>query len=108
MPRMRGAKPSPRHRLAAALPHRIVSATPPQWLWKPLTLSMWLNATYGCCVTSEEAFAKACHSLEIFITDDTVYAWAAKNNALNGTELTTVLDLMQCNGSPQDGVIYND
>src|SRR3984885_11417897 len=105
MPRMRGAFPSPRHRLAAAAPHHIVGATPGQWLWKPAQLSMWLNATYGCCVTAEEAFAKASHAPEIFITDDTVLAWATKNNVLNGAELTTVLDLMQGGGFPQDGAL---
>jgi len=108
MPRMRGARPSPRHRLAASYPHRIVSATPPQWLWNPKQISMWLNATYGLCVTAEEACNKACHQPEIFITDDTVYAWASANDVLNGAELTQVLDLMQCNGFQQDGVIYND
>lgn len=69
---------------------------------------MWLNATYGCCCTSEEAFAKACDTPEDFITDDTVLAWATKNNVLNGTELTTVLDLMQTTGFAQDGKLYND
>ena len=108
MPLLRGAKPSPRHRLAAAVPVRIVGPTPPQFLWKPVQLSMWLNATYGCCVTSEEAFAKACNNPEIFITDDTVLAWATANNVLNGADLTQVLDLMQSAGFSQDGNIYND
>src|SRR5271170_514268 len=108
MPRPRGARPSPRHRLASAMPHRIVSATPAQWLWKPAQLSMWLNDVDGDCVTAEEAFAKACSTPELFITDATVLAWATKNNVLNGTELTTVLDLMQSAGFPQDGAFYND
>jgi hypothetical protein len=108
LPLLRGAKPSPRHRLAAATPVRIVGPTPPQFLWKPVQLSMWLNATYGCCVTSEEAFAKACNNPEIFITDDTVLAWATANNVLNGADLTQVLDLMQNAGFAQDGNIYND
>src|SRR5271155_196497 len=108
MPRPRGARPSPRHRLASAFPHRILGATPPQILWKPSQLSMWLNDVDGDCVTAEEAFAKACHAPEIFITDATVLAWATKNNALNGTELTTVLDLMQNAGFPQSGTLYND
>jgi hypothetical protein len=69
---------------------------------------MWLNATYGDCVTAEEAFAKACNNPEIFITDDTVLAWATANNVLNGADLTQVLDLMQNAGFSQDGNIYND
>ena len=108
MPRPRGARPSPRHRLASARPHRIIGATPAQWLFDPAKLSMWDNATYGCCVTSEEAFAKACDTPEVFITDDTVKAWASQNNVLNGTDLVTVLDLMQNAGFPQDGHTYND
>jgi hypothetical protein len=37
---------------------------------------MWNNDTHGDSVTAEEAFAKACHSPEIFITDDEVEKWA--------------------------------
>jgi hypothetical protein len=108
MPRPRGAKPSPRHRLASAMPHRIVGATPTQILWLPPQLSFWLNNIDGDCVTAEEAFAKACHVPEIFITDATVMAWAGKNNLLDGADLTTVLDLMQSTGFPQGGSTYND
>jgi hypothetical protein len=108
MPRPRGAKPSPRHRLASAMPVRIVGPTPTQFLWIPKQLSMWLNDVDGDCVTAEEAFAKACSNPEIFITDDTVLAWATANNVLNGADLVTVLDLMQSAGFPQDGNLYND
>jgi hypothetical protein len=90
------------------MPVRIVGPTPAQWLWLPTRLSMWLNDVDGDCVTAEEAFAKACHSPEIFITDDTVEAWATENDVLNGTELVTVLDLMQNAGFQQDGELYND
>ena len=108
MPRPRGARPSPRHRLASARPHRIIGATPAQWLFDPAKLSMWLNDQFGDCVSAEEAFAKACDTPEVFITDDTVKAWASLNNVLNGTDLVTVLDLMQSAGFPQDGNVYND
>jgi hypothetical protein len=108
MPRLRGARPSPRHRLAASVPHRIVGPTPAQWLWHPSRLSMWLNDQDGDCVTAEEAFAKIAANPEIFISDATVLAWATANNVLNGTELTTVLDLMQDAGFRQDGATYND
>lgn len=90
------------------MPYRIVGPTPIQFLWKPAKLSMWDNDVDGDCVTAEEAFAKACSTPEIFITDDTVVAWATANSVLNGADLTQVLDLMQSQGFPQDGVIYND
>lgn len=90
------------------MPARIVGPTPTQWLWLPTQLSMWLNDVDGDCVTAEEAFAKATNSPELFITDDTVQAWATANNVLNGADLTTVLDLMQTAGFRQDGNLYND
>lgn len=105
---LRGARPSPRHRLAAAAPHVATTPTPAQWLWNPKQLSMWLNDQDGDCVTAEEAFAKGCGPKGVFITDATVLAWATKNNVLNGTDLTTVLDLMQTAGFPQDDNLYDD
>lgn len=105
---LRGARPSPRHRLAAAAPHVATTLTPLQWLWNPKQLSMWLNATYGCCVTAEEAAAKGCGPAGVFITDATVLAWATKNNVLNGTDLVTVLDLMQTGGFAQGSSLYDD
>lgn len=108
MPRPRGARPSPRHILAAAEPHKVVGFTPAQWLVKPSRLSMWLNDIDGDCVTAEEAFAKACHSPEIFITDQTVQTWATANGVLNGADLFQVLQLMQHTGFSQDGNLYND
>jgi hypothetical protein len=108
MARPRGAKPSPRHRLAAARPHRITGETPSQVLWRPPFLSMWLNDVDGDCVTAEEAFAKGVGNPPVFISDATVGAWAAKNNVLNGADLTQVLDAMQTAGFDQDGNIFND
>jgi hypothetical protein len=108
MPRMRGALPSPRHRLAGATPHKIVGETPAQILWKPPFLSMWLNATYGDCVTAEEAFAKGIGTPPVFISDDTVLAFATKNNLLNGADLITVLDLMQTAGFDQYTLLFNN
>ena len=105
----KGARPSPRHRLAAAKPHTIVAPTPPNWLWKPSQMSMWLNNQDGDCVTAEEAFAKACHTPEIFIPDQVVGGWAAAHGVLNGAELTQVLDFMQSDGFVlPNGARYND
>lgn len=105
---MRGARPSPRYKLAAAKPHAIRGLTPPQWLWKPAQLNIWGNDVYGDCVPAEEAFAKACHNPEIFISVAEVEAWAAKNNVLNGADLAQVLSLMQTQGFAQGGSTYND
>jgi hypothetical protein len=105
---MRGARPSPRHRLAAAQPHVISGPTPPQLIYKPEKLSFWLNNQFGDCVTAEEAFAKACHHAEIFISDAEVETWAKANSVLNGANLVDVLDLMVNNGFRQGGHTYDD
>lgn len=113
MARMRGARPSPRHRLAGAMPHRITGPTPPEFVVVPKQLSMWHNDVDGDCVTAEEAFAKAAASVmagqpETFITDATVLAWATKHGVLNGADLDQVLTAMRTDGFQQDGVAYDD
>ena len=104
----RGAFASPRRRLAAAQPHMIVGPTPPQLLYKPTKISFWLNNEDGDCVTAEEAFAKACHTPEIFIEDSEVLAWATQHGVLNGATLVDVLDAMVSTGFSQDGHTYKD
>ena len=104
----RGAKPSPRHELAAAMPHTRLPSTPPTYLIVPRKISMWHNDTHGDCVTAEEAFAKACHSPEIFITDGEVQKWAAAHGWYDGAYLTDVLKAMQTGGFTQDGHTYDD
>lgn len=105
---MRGAKPSPRHRLAGAAPHVATTPTPVQYLWLPAQISMWGNDVNGDCVTAEEAFAKACHSPELFVPDGEVIAWATANGFLNGADLITVLDLMQTAGFVLNGQTLDD
>jgi hypothetical protein len=105
---MRGAIPTSRHELAAATPYRMAIGAPPTHLIKPAKLSMWGNDVHGDCVTAEEAFAKACHSPEIFITDKTVIAWATKHGVLEGANLNQVLQFMQADGFPQGGHVYDD
>jgi hypothetical protein len=104
----RGAMPSPRARLAAAMPHVIVGPTPPQLLYNPTTLSFWGNNQYGDCVTAEEAFAKACYVPEIFISDQEVEAWAKQHNVLSGAIIVNVLDSMMTDGFKQGGHTYDD
>jgi hypothetical protein len=68
---------------------------------------MWANDVDGDCVAAEEAFKDAC-TPGVFITDAEVVAWATANNALNGADLITVLDIMQTAGFSQGGKLYND
>jgi hypothetical protein len=107
-PRPRGARPTPRHKLAGATPHRIRGATPNQFAVIPSQLSYWLNNVDGDCVTAEEAFAKACHSPEIVIQDATVKAWASAHGVLNGANLLQVVEMMEKSGFQQDGYSYSD
>lgn len=114
MPRHRGAVQSPRNRLASATPHKIVGATPTEFLWPTGQLSMWANDVDGDCVTAEEAFKNACNNPAVFIPDDVVIAWATAGGFLNGAQLTDVLDAMQdvpgAQGGfqPGDGNQYDD
>jgi hypothetical protein len=109
MPRRpRGAKPTPRHRLATAMPYQWAT-TPPPTVWRlPTRLSYWLNDTHGDCVTAEEAFAKACDLPSIFIRDDTVRSWAIANGVLEGAYIPDVLTAMSASGFRQDGDVYCD
>jgi hypothetical protein len=108
----RGAHPTPRHLLLAAQPFRPLGATPPYFFIFPKNidqngaLTCWGNATYGNCVTAEEAFNKACNG--IFISDQVVVDWCNKNGTLNGANLQPVIQQMQAAGFPQDGNVYGD
>lgn len=104
----RGALASPRHKLAAATPHVIVGATPPNVIYKPQTISYWGNQTDGDCVTAEEAFAKACYNPEIFITDQVAVGWATQNDYLHGAIIIDALEKMTNAGFQQGGHTYDD
>jgi len=103
--RPRGAKPSPRHKLASATPHVTADVVPANWLILPTKNSFFLNATDGCCVTSEEcininicAFGKT--SNPVIVSDSEIQQWAGGGNSsgqnfLNGANLTDVMDCMQ-------------
>lgn len=101
----RGAIPSPRNELAAAMPHvpdpKI--SVPPSFLAWPVQMSFWDNSTYGDCVSAEEAFAKATATPKTFIPEATVVDWASANGYLNGAMLTAVMRTMQTNGFPLNG-----
>lgn len=104
----RGARPSPRHELAAATPHIALARVPATHLLQPSTLSVWHNDKHGDCVTAEEAFAKACHRPEIFISDAEVAKWAQAHDVYEGANLVEVLKWMQTGGFTQDGRSYDD
>jgi hypothetical protein len=106
--KMRGAKPTPRHKLAGAMPFVPVAAPLPQSAIVPPKLSYWGNNAYGDCVSAEEAFAKACYSPEIFVSDQTVIQWAARHGVLNGADLGDVLDMMVSDGFNVPPSIYLD
>jgi len=106
----RGAIPSPRHELAAAMPHvpdpKI--AVPPSFLVWPVEMSSWNNYVYGDCVSAEEAFAKATAAPQTFIPEATVVAWASAHGYLNGATLTSVMRTMQTDGFPLNNKKYDD
>jgi hypothetical protein len=106
----RGAIPSPRSELAAAMPHVPDStiSVPPSFLMWPVQMSSWNNYIYGDCVTAEEAFAKATATPQIFIPEATVVAWASAHGYLNGAYLSSVLTTMQTDGFPLNGKTYDD
>ena len=106
----RGAIPSPRHELAAAMPHvpDAKIAVPPSFLMWPIQMSSWNNYTYGDCVSAEEAFAKAAAAPQTFIPEATVVAWATAHGYLNGATLTSVLTTMQTHGFPLNKKTYDD
>jgi hypothetical protein len=112
-----GAKSTPRHKLAAATPFKPLPSlmgVPDKFGIVPTQLSMWGNDQYGDCVTAEEAYAKAAYSIlcglpELFITEQSVIAWADKYGFLNGAALTDVMDEMKYNGLPDaSGKTYED
>src|SRR5271166_7016589 len=104
----RGAIPSPRYKLAAAVPHVVIGTTPANYLNIPKKISYWGNDVHGDCVTAEEAFAKACNNPEIFIPDSEVITWATNHNVLEGAQLTAVLQFMETDGFSQNGSVYDD
>ena len=104
----RGANASPRSALAAAMPHVAEAGAPPNFLTLPHRISSWGNFDHGDCVTAEEAFAKACHHPEIFITDQIAMNWAQRHGVLEGANLHQVLQWMQNDGFQENGHAYDD
>jgi hypothetical protein len=103
--RMRGALPSPPHALAAAVPHALSGAAPDRFLRLPREVSYWGNRTDGCCVTTDEAFARAVSG--VFVSEAEAVRWAEAHGVLNGAVISDVLDRMATgDGFRQDGNVY--
>ena len=109
-PLPRGAIPSPRADLAAAMPHvpDTAVAVPASFLMWPVKMDTWNNYIYGDCVSAEEAFAKACAAPRVFIPTTTVVAWATTHGYLNGATLTGVMTSMETQGFVRTGKTYDD
>jgi hypothetical protein len=109
-PLPRGAIPTSRAELAAAMPHvpdpKI--SVPPSFLMWPVQMADWGNYYNGDCVTAEEAFAKATAAPQTFFPDATVIAWATAHGDLNGASLTGVMTTMQTDGFPLNASKYDD
>lgn len=113
MNRPRGAKPSPRHMLARATPHRPtrVNLIPRSFGTVPDRLSFWMNNIDGCCVTTEEAASAVAYSIwgkvnatpTLWIPDESVYQWASSHGVLNGAIVSDVLEWRQ-----QDAMLGDD
>jgi len=104
----RGAIPTPRSVLAAAVPYSARLGAPPNSIVIPKQLSMWGNDVHGDCVTAEEAFAKAYNNPEIFISEDEVITWATSHGVLEGAYLTEVMTWMQNGGFSDGPLAYDD
>jgi len=106
----RGAIPSHRYELAAAMPHvpDPKVSVPASFLMWPVQMSSWNNYVYGDCVSAEEAFAKATAAPQTFIPEATVVAWAEQHGYLNGATLTAVMTTMQTQGFPLNQKTYDD
>jgi hypothetical protein len=105
----RGAHPTSRAELAAARPHVRSAATPPSsFLWWPIQMCGWGNIGNGCCVTSEECFAKAVMAPQVFIPNAKAIQWASNHGFLNGAFLPEVMECMARYGIQKGGVTYED
>lgn len=104
----RGARPTPTAVREIAPRHIAPIGAPINFITIPPQLSFWGNDAHGDCVTAEEAFAKACHSPEIFIPDSEVIAWATRHGVLEGAVIADVPKWMQNDGFQVGNAQYND
>lgn len=103
----RGARPTPKAKLMSAPAFR-ATAPPSEFARVPKRLDPWGNFDHGCCVTSEEAFAKGCNEPTVFVPAATVIAWARRYGYLEGADLLSVMQSMQRKGFADGAQLYND
>jgi hypothetical protein len=107
LPLLRGAIPTPRHRLARATPFRQTKAVLPSCYFAfPGQMNIWGNSQYGDCCSAGEAFNKAVGG--IFVSEPDVIRWARNNGVLNGAGIEQVITLMSQAGMPSGAGIYGD
>ena len=94
-----GAIASPRHKLAGATPWKPRASIPDNFTRIPAKISMWGNSQYGCCVSTEEAFALDAFA-GVFVTDAQLISWARAHRGLNGAMLTDIMDYRMTDGLP--------
>lgn len=119
-PFLRGARPTPRHRLAAAMPFRPTSrqirALPAWFGVVPQSMNMEGNSTYGDCVTAEQAamlMANSCaaytnQGAQLVVAESIAVAWARAGGYLNGADLDPVIEDMQTRPMTVNGVGYTN
>lgn len=120
MARMRGARPTPRHKLAAMMPFRPAfgaPAPPSSFGTVPTSgLGMYGNDVDGDCVTAERAASMTAFSIwgqvatpKITFSDQSVIQWARQHGVLNGADLGPVCDQMMTDGlTATNGAVYTD
>jgi hypothetical protein len=84
------------------------NGVPSTYIIRPPQLSIWGNDVHGDCVTAEEAFAKACHAPELFVSQEEVISWAQQNGVLESASFVQVMDLMQNSGLVVGADLYCD
>lgn len=114
MARLRGAKLSPRNKLAQARPYQALRNIPPYFSVVPTQLNMEGNSTYGDCVTAEEAYhfmaasVRAGQSPQLVVPESVAVNWAGQHGFLNGADLITVIQAMQTDGMTIGSTTYTD
>lgn len=99
----RGARPTPRHELAAAMPHRPtyreIASAPAKFFTLPSVMSPLGNDRWGNCVTAEQSASIMAYSIwgrgyaarKVYISTATTVGWARSHGVLNGAGLREVM-----------------
>ena len=108
----RGYQKPTTHQLLQTVPYHLrrkisASAVPAAFATLCRNLSVFENDTYGDCVTAEE-----CQNINTgtnyVVPNADVLAFGQKYDLLNGSDLPTVLKLMEADGLPSGGTTYKD